>query len=1008
MLNAVTQPPRRPRGWVRRTAALAGVIAALLAVGYVTATRRLTAAVHASLREASTRLGRPLTVRDVRVCLLPTLDITLTGLTLGPARDAAGEARRPLVEVASVRVRVPLLPLLRAGGADLRVESLSLHEPAVTVMILAGGRSSFDDLRQRPAPPAGGRGLLRALRNGRATIDRGSLRVVDVSDGHPATAALQRLDVSVRDLGPDRDATAHLTAALFGASPNLQAMVSLGRLRVGGDGTPITPAVSRVAARFDDVTLAPALRVVSKHRQMRLLAATVRGDVAVALDGGRPSRVTASLRARGLVLRRRTGGEHPAVDARADADVSLRPDGLIDVTHLEVALDGMSLGGSAQVARVDGVPTLRALAFASRDISLERLEPWLPAGTVPRGAALTGPLRFTASGRREAGGGADVDVSLDLADATVELPDTLHKPAGTALSARFTGRVRGRDVRVERLGFILGPLRAHLRGEVQSAERFDLSIDTGEVPLDPLLRLLPIVRGRVPPGVTLHGRLRASGEVRTAGSAHRIRARVALRGANASTETLALAGDADATLDATLDGRDLDGSLRIDATAARVTVPGRIDKVVGAPMILAARGRRRAHRVELTAADVVFPGAHLEGSARWDERTRRGELTVPVCELDVARLLPALPAASSRVPRALASASLRASVSAQGDPDAPSSAHARVEGLVLRTPHGQLRGSVDATGLDAPRRVRFDLWGDVIDLDPFLPAPSREADGSPGTPAWLRDADLEGSLRADVLRVRDVSLASPRASLQLRGGTLTFPTLSFGAMGGRVQGDGTAVDLVTPSRRVSARIRAERIDLFLLGAALGTELDRRATGSLDVTARLTAEGRDAAAMRASANGRLRLEGINVVARRLVQPQIAVSLPIVGTRTIGRARRRDPTQPLALQRFDAPLRLEGGAVETAGPIVVESDMGSIRLTGRVDADGVIALGGQISIPPEVIDRATNGSLLPRGPVPVAIRVAGTTDAPRVEVGDLGSALGALLGSGLRALGREISR
>jgi hypothetical protein len=57
---------------------------------------------------------------------------------------------------------------------------------------------------------------------------------------------------------------------------------------------------------------------------------------------------------------------------------------------------------------------------------------------------------------------------------------------------------------------------------------------------------------------------------------------------------------------------------------------------------------------------------------------------------------------------------------------------------------------------------------------------------------------------------------------------------------------------------------------------------------------------------------------------------------------------------------------------------------------------------------VIDRATNGSLLPRGPVPLAIRVAGTTDAPRVEVGDLGSALGALLGSGLRALGREISR
>jgi len=52
--------------------------------------------------------------------------------------------------------------------------------------------------------------------------------------------------------------------------------------------------------------------------------------------------------------------------------------------------------------------------------------------------------------------------------------------------------------------------------------------------------------------------------------------------------------------------------------------------------------------------------------------------------------------------------------------------------------------------------------------------------------------------------------------------------------------------------------------------------------------------------------------------------------------------------------------------------------------------------------------TNGARIPSGEVPVSIRVTGTTDAPRVEVDDPAVTLGALVGSRLRASGRELLR
>ena len=112
--------------------------------------------------------------------------------------------------------------------------------------------------------------------------------------------------------------------------------------------------------------------------------------------------------------------------------------------------------------------------------------------------------------------------------------------------------------------------------------------------------------------------------------------------------------------------------------------------------------------------------------------------------------------------------------------------------------------------------------------------------------------------------------------------------------------------------------------------------------------------------------------------------------------------------MLIRRFDAPLRVERGSFVTTGPITADTDAGAIRLTGRVGADRTLALAGRVTLPPEAVERMTSGARVPSGDVPVSIRVTGTTDAPRVEVDDLAVTLGALVGSRLRAIGRELLR
>lgn len=935
----------------RRALSVTVCAALLAAAAMFVARRQVHRAVDDALRAASGRLGRPVRAGRVDVALLPALDVTLTNLRVEPPAGAQGVARAPLLTVASVHVRVPWWPLARSRGREVLLDVVEVRDPVVTVALLPDGHGSLDGIRRDDHD---GDGSARAtVRARHVSITRGALRVIDATDAS-APETLTARDVTLRadDVGGDRAATLAITAALFGEAPNLRATVRLSP----------THRVSTVSLGLTAVDLGPALRMAARH------------------GGG--ARVTDVAGAR--------------LDADLDVDVARET---VDVRRADVTLAGMTLSAVARLAREDGHPALRALSVTSRGLTFEGLSPWF----APRGYALRGPLSLTARSDLAAQGSADVRATLDLGDASIEAPGWVHKPAGTPLAAEFRGALRGDTVTVERLGVTLGPLALMARGVVRGARAFDLDVDSGEVPIDPLLRLLPRVRAAVPAGVTMHGWFRVAGDVRADGPSHAARVRVTLRDAAVRTDALSLEGAADASLDATLSPDRWRAEVSVDATRARVTVPSRVDKPVGAPLRAHLRGAGHGAHGALDALSLTMPGAHLAGRAGWDAAARTASVHLSPCEIDVAALSSTMPAAAARAPAPLRTATAHMDLAWEGSLDDHAADHLHVERLELHTATGSLRGSVDLVGLDAPRRVRFDLWGDTLDVA----ALTAGAEGPRGeSPAWLRTVDLEGTLRADVARTPDVTLASPQLAVTLRDGRATLRTLRLGVAGGTVRADGSAVDLADPSHPMDLHVHATRLDVLQVSTAMGVEAARRPTGSLDVDADVSLSGRDAAARRASATGRIHLSGVNLVVRHVESPTVSVVLPLVGARQAPRGGARAPSQPMTVRAFDAPLAIDHGAIHTTSPITVETEAGSVRLSGTVGADDALSLSGEVRVPPSAIAQATHGARITTADVPVSIRVRGRAGAPQVEVVDLGATIRALAGSRLRAIGRGL--
>ena len=248
---------------------------------------------------------------------------------------------------------------------------------------------------------------------------------------------------------------------------------------------------------------------------------------------------------------------------------------LIAPSHPGFGKSGMTVEGHADLRGPLDAPTVRGLALSARDVTFERLIALAPPSLIPRDVTLRGPVELHAEAHG-APAAAEITVSLDLGGAAVTLPE-LHKPAGTPLSAELRGRTGDGGLAIDALGLTVGPLALALRGKVRSATDADLAFDSGEVPLDAILRLFPAVARAVPAGVTLAGAVQASGHVRRSGVETRADARVALRRADVKTRALTLTGAADLSASVRA-AAAVTVTADLDARAARVEIPGRLDK----------------------------------------------------------------------------------------------------------------------------------------------------------------------------------------------------------------------------------------------------------------------------------------------------------------------------------------------------------------------------------------------------------------------------------------------
>lgn len=986
----------------RRRRALIACLAlvALCAVAYFEARRRVAASLHASLDAASQRLGRAVTVRSIRVGLVPRVDVSLLGLSIAPARGASGAAAQTPFTASEVRVRVALWPLLRSRGRDVVVESLALRAPFVTLALLPDGSHSLRGLAP-PAAPSAPRhfGSLRSLRIDRVTVSDGALRLVDASDPTRPTAPLtaRSFRLVVEHLGA-HDATVYASAALLGGETNLRARVLVGPMRTDADGVPTPPSVRRVEIDLRPVQLSPLLQLPARRVTAGPSAAVVSAHARIE-PAATGSRVSAFLSASALVLRDRQGAPRPPVDASFSCDLVVNPRvGDLDLSRFDLRVAEMSLSGSAHLLGSRTQPELRALAVSSHEVTFERLEPWLSGLALPSGSVLRGPLSLSAQATRAPDGASSVVAQIDLSQARVYVPGWVDKREDTALSAEFTGRLQTGRATIERLGVVLGPLRVLLHGEARSSRDFDVSFDSGEVPIDPVLRLLPRVRRAVPSGASLAGILRASGSLRAIDGDRAGHATLALRGAHASTQDFALEGDADASVSVSSRHRTLDVDASIIADHARVRLAQQLDKPLGAPMRLTLQIARTGHHIDVRHAAATLPGAHIEGRATYDTATRAVTLNATAHELDLARLLPVLPSGAERVPSVFAAATIPFSLVVEGHSGDLASAHAHLD-LDAHSALGRLRGDVDLTGLDAPRRVRFALSSDAIDLGAM---PSSSA-----PPTLARDLDLQGTLHVDALRRGAVTLSNLNVDLSALDGRLAFRTLRFHVAGGEIRADRSAIDLSGSTRRAEIHLRADHLDAAELADLNDVDPARRPSGSVDLDVDLSASGDDAAAMQSSAVGRVQVGATELVAHHVASPEVSIVLPIVGSRPLPeRGRSGAPEQPLVIHSLRAQVALDHGALRTLSPATLRLDLGEVSLAGTIGADHALSLAGTAHVSPAAIAQATRGARLPAGTVPVAIRVTGTTATPRIEIADLGATLRALAGSRLRALGRAL--
>jgi AsmA protein len=176
----------------------------------------------------SAALGREVTVQDAKLHLFPPrVALQKTSVAGRPGEPA-------LVDLESFEVSLAFLPLVGSLGKDIQVTGIRLVKPTVNLVRAKDGTWNYEGLggeksgAQKPPPDKGA--TERSVVIDRATLEDGTVRLVDHASGDKAAVAVSKIDFSADHVGLGQPLEAKVSAAIAGAEKNFDAQIHAAKL----------------------------------------------------------------------------------------------------------------------------------------------------------------------------------------------------------------------------------------------------------------------------------------------------------------------------------------------------------------------------------------------------------------------------------------------------------------------------------------------------------------------------------------------------------------------------------------------------------------------------------------------------------------------------------------------------------------------------------------------------------------------------------------------------------
>lgn len=320
-------------------------------------------------------------------------------------------------------------------------------------------------------------------------------------------------------------------------------------------------------------------------------------------------------------------------------------------------------------------------------------------------------------------------------------------------------------------------------------------------------------------------------------------------------------------------------------------------------------------------------------------------------------------------------------------PANPNDAELAIHDLKLNGPGIDLSGQ--ATAALGAKRVRFQLFGPLLDLDTLLAVlpqkPQAEPAANAGMTAQVRKQlealDVAGSLAVNKVVVHKLQAQDLKAQAKLEKGAFVLTQATAGLYGGSLDASGARVDLTQPAPKWQLKARLHGVDMGmamqqvageqpLTGKAEG-ELDLAGVGSVwaQLSKNLTGSGGLTLADAALPQSRL--------GAQLAGP-LKAALPGKLGGTVAQAAQGTPLKDMAM-RFS----VRDGFLNLEQPLSFKSDFGTVKLGGRVGLDWRLDLTGDVAVAPGFMAQLSGGNLKPSGETQIPVKLGGTLTHPALQ-------------------------